>query len=236
FLRKKRFELDELLVDNFDRFWEIVKNYMYVRVDKDKLPILEEYLSRYIDNFANQNLQSINNYYSLDKHLYFITLILEGCYKKFGNFFTIKENFYVYLSNNKFEKDFNSFNFRLYEILLYLEKKEYIKIIDCSFTDRYITSLEKVSNDEDKYPFHVKILLKKAPSEFYDIEKYWSYYGDIRVNEKDGVAFYKNNRYPFKSTKGRVFKLLCYLVRNPGRKISIEEAYKVVSEGSKDKV
>jgi len=235
FLRGKRFELDDLLVDNSDRFWEIIKNYLYINVDKDKLPILEEYLSKYIDNFANQNLQSINNYYSLDKHLYFITLIFKECYKKFGNCFTIKENFYVYLSNNKFEKDFNSFNFRLYEILLYLEKKEYIKIIDYSFTDRYITSLDKVSNNEDKYPFHVKILLKKTPSEFYDIEKYWSYYGDIRVNETDGVAYYKNSRYPFKSTKGKAFKLLCFLVKNHGRKISIKDAYKAVYENDSAK-
>ena len=38
--------------------------------------------------------------------------------------------------------------------------------------------------------------MNKSPEEILDIENYWSTYGDIRVNEKDGVAYYKNNRRP----------------------------------------
>jgi two-component SAPR family response regulator len=57
---------------------------------------------------------------------------------------------------------------------------------------------------------------------------YWIFYGDLRVNEKGGIAFYKNNRYTFRSTKSKNFQLLCYLVKNHGKEIPVTEVYNII--------
>lgn len=240
FFNNDKFKPNEILPNNFDSFWKIIKNYIYLKFDSKKIPLLQDYISKYIDEFENNSLHSIVNYYSFEKHLSVIPYIFQGYYEKFGKRFTITEKMDTFFSGNqvgkigenvkvrRFEKLKNVF--RIYEILLYLEKKKYIKLLDCSFTSYTYLNFDKVINNEDKYSFNISVLFFKSPAEICDIAGYWSYYGDIKVNKKDGVAYYKNNRYPFKSTKGRAFKLLCFLVKNHGEKIPIDRAYYAIIE------
>lgn len=233
-----KFTKNEILPDNFDSFWKIIKNYIYLEFDNKKIHLLHDYISKYIDEFENNSLHSVVNYYSFEKHLSVIPYIFQGYYEKFGKRFTITEKMDTFFSGNQVEKigedvkvrHFKELKnvFRIFEILLYLEKKKYIKLLDCSFGSSSYLNFDKVINNEDKYSFNISILFFKSPSEIYDIERYWSYYGDIRVNKKDGVAYYKNSRYPFKSTKGRAFKLLCFLVKNHGKKIPVDKAYRAI--------
>ncbi|MFA5161923.1 MAG: hypothetical protein WC421_06720 [Elusimicrobiales bacterium] len=108
---------------------------------------------------------------------------------------------------------------RLGELLLSLAGKSYISIQDADY-------------DEDK-PGLLNILVRfeRSPQEIKDIEGYWLAYGGLRVNEADGVAFYKNNRYPFASNRTLEFKLLCHLIKNHGKKLSITKTYDSLSGG-----
>ena len=167
---------------------------------------LRELFNRYLDDFIQDRLISNRNFYSFEKTNTLVISVLKDHYQKYGNNFVI--------SSKELEARFN-------ELIYFLESKGYLNINSVDFASP--TTL------------NISVTLKMSPYEFEDIEKYWLYYGDIRINEKDGVAFYKKNKYPFKSTSGKSFKLLCHLVRNHGIKIPIEEAYEAIYIDDSDK-
>lgn len=248
-------ETDNILADlrenNIDAFISFGKNKTTVKlIDKESL---EKFVYEYIRNFEKDKLdKGLNNYYSFEKHESAIPrFLLEPYFDKFRKTpFTISYNFdYIDLfsanENLKMDYSYNlnlckqeiQRNIRLYELLLYLNNKEYITINDnfgiVVFRNLFHTPIRHISRrsepvDNKKYILGINITFKKSPMEIYDISKYWLYCGDIRVNETDGIGFYKQNRYPFQNTKSKAFKLLCYLVKHHGERISVFETYNFI--------
>lgn len=179
-------------------------------IDKD---VLTDLMSKYIGNFRNGNLKSPeDNFYSFSKCILESANLLDPYYKDYG----VNFNIGLALNKNKLENKAYDYKIRLLESVLYMSNEKYITINGCN--------IKKDKANENL--IFINVTLNKTFDEILDIEKYWIYsYGDIRINEKDGVAFYKNNRYPAKSTETKAFKLLCHLVKNHGIKVSIEDAY-----------
>lgn len=247
-------EIDDILADlrenNIDAFISFGKNKTTVKlIDKKSL---EEFADEYIRNFEEDKLdKGLNNYYSFEKHMSVIPrFLLEPYFDKFRKApFTISYNFnYVNLSlaDENLKMDFSpegykneiQKNLRLYELLLYLNNKKYITISN-NFgfilykKFPYLPRMRSTGGSrpliiEDEYVLVINITFNKSPIEIYDINKYWLYYGDIRINETDGIGFYKQNRYPFQNTKSKAFKLLCYLLKHHGERISVFETYNFI--------
>lgn len=111
---------------------------------------------------------------------------------------------------------------RLGELLLSLAHKQYITILDAAY-------------DESKgFLLSTLVRFERSPQEIADIEGYWLAYGGLRVNEVDGVAFYKNKRYPFATNRTLEFRLLCHLLKNHGKKLDIIETYNTIAGGEED--
>lgn len=230
-------EIDNILEDlresNIDSCISFGKNKTTVRlIDKASL---EKFVDEYIRNFEEDKLdKDLNNYYPLDTLMSIIpTGLLKPYYDKF-----LKTSFTI--DYNLREADFSLIseiskaNIRFYELLLYLNNKKYISIHDkfgfvrdMSSPIRRVTR-EEIRRGDEKYLLLLNINFNKSPMEIYDISKYWLYYGDIRVNETDGIGFYKQNRYPFQHTKGKAFLLLCQLLRNHGKWLSIIDTYNII--------
>jgi len=182
-------------------------------IDKDSLTTL---MSEYIDNFKNGYLKSSeDNFYNFSKCILETSKLLDSYYKDYGRDFNID----LALNKNELGNKVYDNKIRLVESILYMSDKNYIIINGCNIK----------SDKENEYLIFIDVTLNKTFDEILDIEKYWTYgYGDIRINEEDGVAFYKKNRFPAKSAKTKAFKLLCYLVKNHRVKTPIEEAYEAI--------
>lgn len=184
-----------------------------IEENKDELTSL---IYEYASNFKNDDLNSKNeNFYSFNKCLIETINLLEPYYNDYGKNFNID----IALDKNQLgNKEYDN-KIRLIESIFYFLNKKYITINCCN-----ISNLK--SDKDNKNIIFIGVTLNKTFDEILDIEEYWNYgYGDIRINEKDGVAFYKTNRYPAKSTDTKAFKLLCNLVKNHGTKVSIEDDY-----------
>ncbi|MGM0366716.1 MAG: hypothetical protein ACQEP5_09310 [Actinomycetota bacterium] len=186
---------------------------------KDEME-LEKFLKNYIRYFAEDKLYAKKNYCSFQTDYRIVCIHLIDYYKRYGMKFIASPDIE--------EKRYNGITFtakrqevRFYEMIFYLASKNYLKIENAFFDD------ENKPNVSD---LNLLIALNKSPQEIMDIESYWTSYGDIRINREDGVAYYKNNRYPFKSTKGRAFQLLSFLVKNHGQKLPTERAYHAIVE------
>jgi hypothetical protein len=197
--------------------------------NKSKSGKIFDFMNSYLFNFRNDELLSDENYYSFNKSYSIVLNRLKEAYEKYGKIFIIEPLELLQSDDIEVYTQFDRKN-RFYDILFYLLIQGYIGINFLDF------KLFIVSNDSPKGQEHklnllrLSVTMHKSPAEISDIEKYWAHYGDIRINEADGVAYYKNNRYPFKSTRGRVFRLLCFLIKNHGNKIPLERAYHAIIE------
>jgi hypothetical protein len=223
---------------------------LIVHINKPNIAELYKYLASYMKAFEQNTLISMDNFYSFEKHLMSIPEnVFKRPFEEYGKTFTINERLEKLNTKRKEERTINGIThssrrsdmmkcLRFYELLFYLETNKYINIIECSFDERKSSYMSYQNTDklpEKYYYLNIKITLNKTPEEIYDISKYWLYYGDIRVNESDAVAYYKENRYPFKAISGKAFKLLCYLVEHHGDKIPIKKAYSALTTEADDR-
>lgn len=197
---------------------------------------LAEFLKSYLQAFENNELDSFDNVYSYEAHLQWVPNLFEINVKNYGNTFTTNKTLpnldcsyrdeeATLPPRTGFYKQDIANCLKLYELLLVFEEKRFISINSCRFT---LHPPSTPSNDIPKTTLDVKITLKKQPNEIYDITQYWSFYGDIRINETDGVARYKKNVYPYRLTTGKEFKLLCHLVKSHGKKMNINKTYDII--------
>jgi hypothetical protein len=230
-VKDKIFKVSDLACFNDDFLYpssDVIRLFeMYF--NRSKSDEIFDFMNRYLFNFRNDELLSDENYYSFNKSYSIVLNRLKEAYEKYGKIFIIEPVELLQSDDIEVYTQFDRKN-RFYDILFYLFIQGYIGINFLDF------KLFIVSNDSPKGQEHklnllrLSVTMHKSPAEISDIEKYWAHYGDIRINEADGVAYYKNNRYPFKSTRGRVFRLLCFLIKNHGNKIPLERAYHAIIE------
>ncbi|MDY6129386.1 MAG: helix-turn-helix domain-containing protein [Elusimicrobiaceae bacterium] len=173
-------------------------NFNKVSVEVIDPETIQKALSEYIRKFkADMMIRDGENYYTYSKHIKTMAELFQQKYLDFG------KKFLVELA------DYDIEHFLLPEVLYALHTENLIRIhsIDVMFAD--------------ECEFDVEFI--RSPEEIADIYNFWTFYGDIRVNEENGIAYYKNNKYPFKSVKQESFRLLCYLVRKHGQLIEISE-------------
>lgn len=139
---------------------------------------IEIFIEKYIKEFKENKLIPIENvllsigkYYSFDEHIQlFSKLILEPNKKEDRKSFTINYNFNEVdfsLAKEVLQKDFELKKFRLYELLLYLNDKKYIKINkDFDFVE-----LKNPSNLADENKTHVLSINITLKNEWYKILK-----------------------------------------------------------------
>ncbi|MFC1483344.1 hypothetical protein ACFL56_03690, partial [Candidatus Margulisiibacteriota bacterium] len=111
---------------------------------------------------------------------------------------------------------------RLVELLLFLKNKNYIKINSCA-------PIDSGKKENTKTPvFEYSITFKnKSILEIKDIEINWEPpYGDLKLNKVDEIIYYKNKPLLFNGKKAtNAKKILIYLLKNPGKRISIKEVF-----------
>ncbi|MHB8276493.1 MAG: hypothetical protein ACYDIA_02410 [Candidatus Humimicrobiaceae bacterium] len=170
-------------------------------------------LDRYTNDFENDKLipEDNSNYYSFKNNLYNLCKIWQQLYIDSG------ESFNLCSLDREYEK-----KIRFYETILYLLNKGFIKINKCNFV--FNKNQEEIVLEKTYFNLIVNLTFLKSPQEIYGINNFWTYsYGDVRVNESKCIAYYKSNKYLFKSGSGKAFKLLCFLLKNPGKELSIKE-------------
>lgn len=116
---------------------------------------LQDYLNKYIDSFQNKDLDSQQNYYNFDKCLKRSIKIFESYYDKFDKRF----RFSGLEELDSIEVDIES-ELRIYEIILYFQKKEYGTIKNCNFIKL---------NDRDH--LSLTLIFNKSPDAIFNIEK-----------------------------------------------------------------
>lgn len=179
---------------------------------------LGNFFTKYLAAFLVDELKSYRNVYCYDKQMSVMQKILQYYFERYGYSFTIETKLVETDIENK--DDINKRE-RILESIIVLSMKDLLTI---NYYD-YIPICNELYDFRNTTSLNINVTLNKSPAEMFDIAKYWTCYGDIRINESDGVAFYKNNKYPFKSVYGKAFKLLCCLVKNHGQKLSIIETF-----------
>lgn len=173
---------------------------------------ISSFLEGYISNFKNNNMISEVNAYSYEKHIKMLPDMFQEKYEDFGGKINIDIN------------DFPDEYLHLPELLYSLHADGFVKI-------EYVGYPFWSGREDLTYVFEVSFL--KSPDEIADIHKYWTYYGDIRVNQTSGIAKYKNNTYLYKSTTGKAFRLLCLLVKKHGVELDMHEVYSEIGDTPK---
>lgn len=201
-------------------YYPLLKDSIEIHFNNGRKDKLLKFVGTYTQEFLSNGLFSLEyNYYSFEKNIKKIVQYLDKYSIDFGNRFNIT----LPLNDDiKSEKIFDK-RFRICESLLYLILKKHIEVNSMTISE--ITTLKKENFSLIKYALNINLTLNKTIDEIQDIFRYWTFYGDIRINEKDGIAYYKNYKYPFKSTKTKSFKLLCHLIKNSGKKVPVTEAY-----------
>jgi hypothetical protein len=190
-------------------------------------PLLSDFLHTYISAFETGNLDSLHsgkNYFSYTNHIAQVRDLWEEEFTESGPQITCS----AHDAEEKL-KSYKMSKLRFYELILSLKKNGYLDIVNCTY-------LTLTFSGQDGFPDYrqclfITIKFKKSPKEISDIFGYWLYYGDLRLNEKDGLAYYKGNRYPSVGTKGKAFSLLCLLIKNPGTKKLITELFDTIAPG-----
>jgi hypothetical protein len=177
----------------------------------------------YILLFEQDKLVSSENRFSYQKHLELVEDLFGKQYEQFGRNISIPS--VINDLTGKYKQ------YRVIECLLSLERKGYVKINEVyihkkSWDIGDLDGINKIGEHITKATINVSFL--RSPAEISDIYKYWISYGDLRANERDAVAFYKDNKYPFQAAKGNAFKVLCYLVKNHGQHIKMEDLAKQI--------
>jgi hypothetical protein len=116
---------------------------------------LQRHLNDYINYFRNDNLTSTQrNYYPFSKCLYKSIKIFDSFYNKLGKRF----GFSGLKDLDSIEVEIEN-ELRIYEILLYFLKKEYIKIDNYSFIPL-----------DERYENSISLTFNKSPNDIYNIE------------------------------------------------------------------
>jgi hypothetical protein len=204
--------------NEIDKFFNISYEGASSIIELVKPKELSDFFTKYLEDFMNDKLKCVWNVYRFDKQMSIMQEILEYNFERYGYRFTINSRLEEIDIENKDDIEKRG---RILESLIILNCKELLTINYFN----YITKSTNIYEINRPASLNLNITLKKSPAEMFDINKYWIHYGDIRINESDGIAFYKNNKYPFKSTYGKAFKLLCYLVKNHGQKLPIIETF-----------
>jgi len=166
---------------------------------------LREYVSRFEKDLL---IAREDNFYSYKNHISKIESLWGEEYESTGKTLNIP------LADSFLPDE----KFRIAECLLSLYFKKFIKI------NFIFTSKNHKDRNRAFTTSTMNVTFEKSPQEITDISKYWIYYGDLRANERDGIAYYKDTMYHFKSAQtGKGFKLLCYLIKRPGEKLNITE-------------
>jgi hypothetical protein len=211
------------LAQSKKRYFDDLKYLIEIHLNDLKKNELSNFLKLYIEAFEKNELISLeHNYYSFNINKEKVLDFLDGYLKKFDRAFNVNISLYKDEIEKKYDK-----NFRISESLLYLVNEKFIKVNNVNLGK----SPEDEYQDEElvnKNVLTINLTLNKSVTEIKDILGYWIFYGDLRVNEKGGIAFYKNNRYTFRSTKSKNFQLLCYLVKNHGKEIPVTEVYNII--------
>jgi hypothetical protein len=202
-------------------------NALFAVMDIEKF---KKEVNEYIILFEQDRLVSSENRFSYNKHLELIEDLFGEQYAQFGKNISIPSVIANPIMKYK--------QFRVIECLLSLERKGYIRINEVYIKKRKwdiedFDITKKIEEHRTKAIINVSFL--RNPAEISDIYKYWIYYGDLRANQQDGVAFYKENKYPFQATKGNAFQVLCYLIKNHGQHIKMEALAEQIDLGIKDK-
>ncbi len=192
---------EEFIVTN-----KLICRFNTLKLIDSKRQELLDFIDNYIEQYSEDNLESKINYYSKERSIEKVCKSLKGPYKDYGPKFRV---------NNKIITDNR---IRLFELLLYLHKEGFIEIIDCNFLNDF------------NHTLNINIEWNKSPKEIQDIIDYWNSYGDLRINEADGIAFYKGNKLPFSRPDTKEFKLLKILMKDPGKKIPIDKIYSSIYE------
>lgn len=211
----------DFLGNNIESFFNISGNPDSFVIELIKQKELSDFFGEYLDAFIDDKLDSFQNIYRYDKQMSIMQKILEYNFERYGYNFKIDTKLEEIDIENK---DDIKNRGRILESILILTFKDLLTINYLRYTP-INTNLYDHENYKSTASLNLYITLKKSPAEMFDIAKYWTCYGDIRINESDGIAFYKDNKYPFKSAYGKAFKLLCYLVKNHGKKLSIIETF-----------
>ena len=170
---------------------------------------ISSFLEGYISNFKNNNMISEVNAYSYEKHIKMLPDMFQEKYEDFGGKINIDIN------------DFPDEYLHLPELLYSLHVDGFVRI-------EYVGYPFWSGGEGLTYVFEVSFL--KSPDEIADNHKYWTNYGDIRVNQTNGIAKYKNNTYFYKSTTGKAFRLLCLLVKKHGVELDMHEVYSEIGD------
>jgi len=152
--------------------------------------------------------------------------IFNNLYNKFGSRFNINRTMEIDFKKIPLEKEL-----RLYEVILYLQKKNYIKINNCNFI-----------KSNEKSIMNIDLTFNIPPAVIYNTEKHQIQFKNLSLNEISGEAHFGSNTYTFK-TYSREFNLLLNLIKAPSKKINIyqlfdliakDESLKMVSGKNKD--
>jgi len=125
--------------------------------------------------------------------------------------------------NEKSKTVFYKSDLRFLDILFYLLGEDFIDIS--------VGKIKKISHEvaediyEDELLFPLTIIFKKPLEEISDTEETWIRCGTLSINTITALARYEDNEHPFQSTGTNNFRLLYYLIKNPGIYILITEIY-----------
>jgi hypothetical protein len=116
---------------------------------------LLDYLNNYIESFQNNTLDLKQNYYDFGKSLQRSVKIFEAYYNKFGKRF----RFSGFEELDSIKEEIES-ELRIYEVILYFQKKKYININNFNFMRL-----------DDRDILSILLIFNKSPDEIFNIEK-----------------------------------------------------------------
>ncbi|OGS08033.1 MAG: hypothetical protein A2270_03030 [Elusimicrobia bacterium RIFOXYA12_FULL_51_18] len=195
---------------------------------------MHDFLWMYATRFEHGKLVSPNNFYSYKKHLEFYLKEWGGLFDKFGSNISIAQG----PSKNRSIWDENK-NFRLYEFILSLQNKGHITINKCYLEDYgayggYDYESGRTFPTIKDTALKLNIKFKKRPLEIGRLENSFSiHYGDLKINERGKIAYYKNHKFCAIQARNNSFKVLCYLASQPDTNISILKIYREFEPKSK---
>lgn len=195
--------------------WEKAKDVISLKLSASNK--LTDFFEKYIQEFEIDSLESIQNFYSYQKHIDSLKLIFGSNFDEYGYSFSINK---AKLSSE----------FRFYELALSLQNKGHLIFKDCAFNIHKIRPGMLGAHTI----LDIKIQLKKSPIEIFDILHTWDYcYGDLRISSKGNIVYYKKHRYRSKSVPKKTFTLLTFLIKNPGKWFSFNELYNIIDPNNK---
>lgn len=196
----------------------ILTGHLYnINLYRNNKKILIEFINKYIKAFREDKLISDTNFYNYELNLKKLLEILGKYYNKYGYEFNLsgcEERDLVKISIKK--------ELRFYEMIFYLISEKHIKVTDCNLFEM-----------NKKRFLNIRLRLKNPIDEIKLIENSYLNYGDLSINNFNGLARYKTYEYTFR-TYSRAYKVLIELIKCPEKKISIYNIYKSITEENEE--